>query len=301
MSTAADLALALNPALLAERAGYVLDDWQKEVLYAKPRRLLLNTGRQVGKTLCVALLATHQMVYEPGSLTVVGAVAQRQAAELVRTCRAIYGALGRPVPAESENKLSLELENGSRVLSIPATEATVRGLSGVRLLVLDEASRIPDAFFGAVLPFLATSGGSLALLSTPLGRRGFFWDAYRHRERDGWFYREVPSERCARIPPAFLSEMRRTTSEAFFAQEFECAFNDATSGSFRSADIEAAVKDYPTWGLIPIRYVGAVFSAKLRQAAWIQLHPVSRRRRSGSAARACSSRSTAVTLASNVS
>src|SRR5260221_4134945 len=135
-----DLMLGLDAVQLAAAAGYALDDWQKEVLDAKPRRLLLNTGRQVGKTLCVAFLAVHQAIYEPGSLTVVGAVAQRQAAELVRTCRAIYVALGRPVPAESENKLSLELESGSRVLSIPATEATVRGLSGVRLLVLDEAS-----------------------------------------------------------------------------------------------------------------------------------------------------------------
>jgi len=124
---------------------------------------------QTGKSFVASVLAMHQAVYQPGSLVVVCAVAQRQAVEMVRMCRDIYAALGRPVNAASENKLSLELSNGSRILSIPSSEETVRGLSGVRLLVLDEASRIPDAFYGAVMPFLATSNGTLALLSTPLG------------------------------------------------------------------------------------------------------------------------------------
>ncbi len=48
MGTATDLARALNPVLLAEAAGYVLDDWQRDVLHTKPRRLLLNTSRQTG-------------------------------------------------------------------------------------------------------------------------------------------------------------------------------------------------------------------------------------------------------------
>jgi hypothetical protein len=168
--------------------------------------------------------------------------------ETIRICRDLYATLGRPVPAESENKLSLELENGSRILSIPSTEATVRGLSSVRLLVLDESSRIPDSFYGAVLPFLAVSDGRLALLSTPWGRRGFFFDAYQHR--DEWFYREVPGAACKRISPEFLAEQRRKTGAYFFAQEWECQFNDSVTGAFRSADIDAAVvEDDDAWNL----------------------------------------------------
>jgi hypothetical protein len=242
-----DLLLGLDAVRFAEAAGYALDPWQREVLDAQPRRLLLNCSRQTGKSFVASVLAMHQAVYQPGSLVVVCAVAQRQAVEMVRMCRDIYAALGRPVNAASENKLSLELANGSRILSIPSSEETVRGLSGVRLLVLDEASRIPDAFYGEVMPFLATSNGTLALLSTPAGRRGFFFDAYQHR--DEWFYREVRADQCSRIAPSFLAEQRRKTGEYFYAQEWLCEFNDATSGAFRSADIDRAVREYPTWNL----------------------------------------------------
>src|SRR5258706_477179 len=113
--------------------------------------------------------------------------------------------------------------------------------------VLDEASRIPDAFYGAVLPFLAVSDGALALLSTPFGKRGFFYDSYRQQKE--WLYQEVPAEQCPRISRAFLAEQRKKMSELLYAQEYECQFNDSVRGAFRSADIDAAVKDYPVWDL----------------------------------------------------
>jgi hypothetical protein len=247
MSLLTDGAVLLDPVLLARAAGFELDDWQARVLRTLPRRLLLNCSRQAGKSLCASLLAVYQAIYEPGSLTVVVAVAQRQAAETIRVCRDIYAALDRPEPTEAENKLSLELANGSRILSVPSTEATIRGLSKVGLLVLDEASRIPDALYAAVLPFLAISDGRLALLSTPFGRRGFFFDAYKHK--DEWYYEEVKAAACPRIDPEFLAEQRRKTGEFYYAQEWECAFNDATTGAFRSEDIDRAVKSYPTWNL----------------------------------------------------
>jgi hypothetical protein len=50
-----------------------------------------------------------------------------------------YTALARPVPA-AESALRLELVNGIRVVSLPGDEETIRGLSGVALLVIDEAA-----------------------------------------------------------------------------------------------------------------------------------------------------------------
>jgi hypothetical protein len=240
-------ALRTDRVAFAIAAGLTPDAWQADLLRADTDRILLNCSRQVGKSAIVAALGLHQALFEPGSLVVVVAVAQRQAKEMIRYCRDLYAMLGRPIRAESENMLSLELGNGSRILSIPSTEATIRGLSKVRLLVLDEASRIPDALYAAVLPFLAVSKGKLALLSTPFGRRGFFFDSYQHR--DEWFYREVPASACPRIDPVFLAEQRRKMGEYFYAQEFECQFNDSVTGAFRSEDIDRAVRDYPTWDL----------------------------------------------------
>ncbi len=71
--------------------------------------------------------------------------------------------------------MTLRLENGSRIVSLPGTEGTVRGFSGVALLIVDEASRVDDALYHAVRPMLAVSHGKLVLLSTPWGKRGFFY------------------------------------------------------------------------------------------------------------------------------
>jgi hypothetical protein len=53
------------------------------------------------------------------------------------------------------------------------TEKTIRGFSGAALLIVDEAARVDDALYYALKPMLAVSGGSLLMLSTPYGRRGF--------------------------------------------------------------------------------------------------------------------------------
>ena len=39
------------------------------------------------------------------------------------------------------------LPNGSRIVGLPGTEATVRGFSAVSLLLIDEASRVVDEMY----------------------------------------------------------------------------------------------------------------------------------------------------------
>jgi hypothetical protein len=98
---------------------------------------------------------------------------QRQAGELFKDkVLRLYNALGRPVPSlrPRDNATMLELANGSRIIALPGDEGTVRCYSGVKLLVLDEACRIPDVLYKAVRPMLAVSGGTLMALSTPFGR-----------------------------------------------------------------------------------------------------------------------------------
>ena len=63
------------------------------------------------------------------------------------------------------------MANGSRLVALPGREETIRSYSGVRLLILDEASRVPDDLYRAVRPMLAVSHGRLVALSTPFGQR----------------------------------------------------------------------------------------------------------------------------------
>ncbi len=149
---------------------------------------------------------------------------------------------------KAESALRLELTNGSRVISLPASEATIRGYSAVDLLLIDEASRVDDALYASVRPMLATSNGRLVAMSTPWGRRGWWYEAWR--STDAWHRTEVKATDCPRISAAFLEEEQRNMGQWFFAQEYMCEFLDAESAAFRSEDIEAAfTEDIEQWRL----------------------------------------------------
>jgi hypothetical protein len=59
---------------------------------------------------------------------------------------------------------------------------------------------------------LAVSQGRLVCLSTPYGRRGFFYKAWADGGAE-WKRVEVTAEKVARIPPEFLEEERRELGE----------------------------------------------------------------------------------------
>lgn len=141
---------------------------------------------------------------------------------LFRKVTAAGRALGWPIPPVEESALRVELQNGSRIISLPGTEATVQGFSGVRLLVVDEAARVPDDLYFAIRPMLAVSGGRLICLSTPFGKRRFFFEEWT--QGAGWERITITGADCPRIPPAFLEEERAHLGEWWFRQEYLCEF-----------------------------------------------------------------------------
>src|SRR5215216_2477287 len=161
-----DLRLALDRVSFAEKLGIVPDAWQEDLLRSSSDRVLLNCCRQSGKSTMTGVIALHQALYYPGSLILCLAPALRQSQELFVKVLGFYRDLGRPVSAQAERKLSLELGNGSRIVTLPGTEKTIRGFSGAALLTVDEASRVADELYFAVRPMLAVSGGALIMLST---------------------------------------------------------------------------------------------------------------------------------------
>jgi hypothetical protein len=180
INSARDHLYALDAVEFARAAGIEPDPWQARVLRSHASRLLLNASRQSGKSTIVGTLACHTALYQPGSLTLMVSPTQRQSGELFRKALAVYRALGRPVDAQAESALQLELENGSRIVALPGREDTIRSYSGVRLLLIDEASRVKTESYMSVRPMLATSQGRLITLSSPFGSRGWWYDTASH-------------------------------------------------------------------------------------------------------------------------
>jgi hypothetical protein len=224
---------------LAADLRITLDAWQRDALTTSARDILLLASRQAGKSTVSGIMALHQAVHKPGSLVLVVSPSERQSKRLLRTVRRHYDAVRAIAPAVAEGMLTIELRNGSEIHALPGKESTIRGFSDADLLIIDEAARVDDSLYAAIRPMLALSRGKLIALSTPCGRRGFF---YREWTEGGpsWHRAKVTAYECPRIPRDWLEAERARIGSWWFEQEYLCEFKDAIDSFFRSEDIAAA-------------------------------------------------------------
>ena len=212
------------------------------------RRGLLNCSRQWGKSTTVAIRAVHQAVHDPRSLTIVASPSRRQSGEFVRKAEGFLHTLGMTTRGDGDNETSLVLPNGSRIVGLPGREATIRGFSNVALLLIDEASRVPDELYQAVRPMVAANpDAAIWLMSTPNGRQGFFYDEWSQGGPE-WKRVEAPATQCPRIRPGFLEEERRHLADQVFRQEYLCEFLAADFAYFDPESIEHAFRPQPAEG-----------------------------------------------------
>jgi hypothetical protein len=235
-----DFARALDPVLLARDCGIDPDPVQADLLTTSDRKVLLNCTRQWGKSTTSALIALHEALYAAPAMIVLISPSQPQSTELFKKVIRLARLDGVPA-AEQESLIRLQLANGSRIISLPGSEKTTRGYSAATLVVMDEAARVPDELLSAVRPMLATTAGRFLALSTPAGRRGWFYEAWEHGE--GWKRVSVRGVDCPRISPEFLAEERQAFGPIRFSAEYECQFVDDNTSAFSTALIEMALTD----------------------------------------------------------
>jgi hypothetical protein len=239
LDPATELAIRLDPSLLMELAGFDPDPWQCRALRTESKRLLLLASRQSGKSTCTALIALHEALFRPGSLVLLIARAERQSLELLRKVVGAYDSLGRPVAAVRELQSSLELANGSRIIALPGENAaTIRCYSGVTTAIIDEAAQALDAIFIAIMPMLGVSNGRLLCLSTPFGKRGWFFEQWVGTD-PAWERIVSRAVDCPRISAEFLEEERRMLGPAMYSQEQECQFLESEGQVFSAESIAA--------------------------------------------------------------
>ena len=215
---------------------------QIQALDPSIRRGLLNCCRQWGKSTTIAIRAVHQALHYPESLTVIASPSGRQSAEFVRKAGGFLRLLGIAPRGDGDNSISLALPNGSRIVGLPGREATIRGFSGVSLLLIDEASRVPDDLYHAVRPMIAANAhAALWLMSTPNGRQGFFYDEWQQGGPE-WTRIETPATECPRIRPEFVEEERRHLTDQKFRQEYLCEFIAADHAYFDPEAIDDAFR-----------------------------------------------------------
>lgn len=260
-------------------AGMAPDPVQTRVATTAGNQLWL-CHRQWGKSSTVGAIALADACAAPDGLILLVSRSLRQSGELFRKVRHFYN-LTRPMPLVQDSVLSLELSNHSRIVSLPGGEETIVGYSAVRRLILDEAARIPDATYYAVRPMLAMSQGSMIALSTPFGRRGWFYEAWAETTTDAqaldlaavetlladlhfpvqessepvqmpvdsdgrayrWTRTQVTAPENSRLSRRFLANERRAIPALWFAQEWLCQFVETETMLFRYEDLQAMLDD----------------------------------------------------------
>ena len=250
-----------------QQLGFEPDEKQAAVLASNSKRGILLCSRQWGKSTVSAVKAVHRAATVAGSLVLVASPTERQSGEWVRKAEEFVRRLGWKPKGDGANAQSIVFANGSRIVGLPGNEATVRGFSAVSLLLIDEAARVPDDLYRALRPMLAVAprsnahngdpsgrlcapgsnahngdpGGDLWLMSTPFGKRGFFYEEWA--DGPGWERVTGPATECARISAEFLEEERRAQGEKSFAQEFLCEFTDNGQTMFPRDLVESVMRD----------------------------------------------------------
>lgn len=248
MSMALDLSRALDPTLIASDCGIILDRWQGDLMRSSAPRVLLLCSRQSGKTTTTGFIGLSTAIYKPGSLTLILSPSQRQSAEMQRTIMGFHAKLQGAPTLTQESILKSEFSNGSRILALPGTEKTIRGYAAADLIIIDEAARVEDELLAAVRPMLATSKGRLIALTTPAGKRGWFFESWT-TGGDDWHRVRVPASNCPRITPEFLAEELRELGAMRFSEEYGLEFRDSLEAAFPETIIRNAFSTevQPLW------------------------------------------------------
>lgn len=268
-----------NPSRIFHRLNMEPDPWQQRLLESTARQLLVCCSRQSGKSRTAAAKALATAIIQAPATVLIVSRAQRQSSELMRKVKEFYhGLRGEQVRQKSwqphtlqeevahyaaqlqgdsfldeteavrDSVLSLELKNGSRILCLPGSADTIVGFSAIDLLIIDEASRTKDEMYSVLRPMLAVSKGQLLALSTPFGKRGWFWEEWKHCEdlkaqgqTPAWEQIRVTVDEVPRIDPGWLQQERLSVGERWYRQEYQCSFEDTIDAVFAYEDIHALV------------------------------------------------------------
>jgi hypothetical protein len=203
-----------------------------------PRRLCLK-ARQTGMTTTVAIDVAHEAIFCPRSLCLLVSRDQGAAAHVLDIVYGIFDELDDPPRLLKRNEYEVLLENGSRIVSQPATAKSGRGYRATSV-VLDELAfaEYDTRIYRAVNPTLSR-GGRLTVLSTPDGQANLFYRLWQGQEGGDWSRQRIHWRDCPRFDGGWYERERPKYSSEEWASEFECDFMTSGSCVFGPDDVDA--------------------------------------------------------------
>ena len=202
------------------------DPWQQQFMAQVARRGrngIANASRQSGKTEMVAAIA--YLFGCLGRFVLIVSPSDRQSLEFMSKVQAHHDRLKLGTMASDPNKHEMMFANGGRVLALPNSPTKIRGFSAVQLVVFEEAAFIPDAIYNSIRPVIAVSRGQTVLISSPFGKRGFFYNEWANAP-DSWHKVRVSWRDCPRLTPEWLAVERMRPGMDVEQEYLDCADGD---------------------------------------------------------------------------
>lgn len=137
----------------------------------------------------------------------------------------------------NNSDLTIKFPNGSIIYVLGADNPdSLRG-PNPRGVVLDEYGDMkPEVWSAIVQPIMTANPDAWTwFLGTPKGRNDFFnkYSMAASGENVNWFASLMKASTSGIIRPEDLEEARKTTTAAFFGQEYECEFIESATSFFR--------------------------------------------------------------------
>lgn len=224
--------------------GLQPDPWQVEFIGASYSRALLLCSRRSGKTTSVAIKALHHAMFSPPgepATVLVFAPAGKQSTEFLHILHGFYkklGEMGGVVKRGSDKVSQLDFANGSRIIPLTSNPDSAVGFTPT-LIIIDEAARTEDELYKALAPMRALGKADLIALSTPYGKRGWFYNEWIGK--GDWCRVRKTADDCPRIQKNVIEEDRLSFGDAYVRQEYFCSFE--TMAGLVYPEFESALVD----------------------------------------------------------
>lgn len=224
------MAYVLDPALILKAQGFDPDEFQESLVRCDYHKLILNLHRQSGKSSIAVAKAIQVLLKKNRALVLIGSPIRDQAMETFDKLLWAYECIGEPVPIVRKSRHGMLLANRSRVVCLSGRERSVRSYSQPDMILMDEASRIPDEVFRAIGPMrLRNPLGLFWVISTPFGERGFFWRTWTDQlklpqQKRDWLCIQRTVDQSPWVSPEFIDSEIRQHGQSYVEQEYYCQF-----------------------------------------------------------------------------
>ena len=155
-------------------------EFYKITVESKKRKFHVNKSRQIGFTETMLRLLQFESFhkYKGYRIMIIAGTREKTTKKIIQRMYKLFENIRFAV--EESTDLIIKLRNGTVIEGLPANSDSIRGDTKIKCIFIDEAAHFnlqdDTPVMDAIVPIVRTNKSDLFLISTPRGRRGFFYN-----------------------------------------------------------------------------------------------------------------------------